>query len=302
MSAHPIRTAFEYAGDEPSPEFRDALRVRFLAELAQPDAAAGTPDREESIVTITEETPRLSRSRTRVVLGIAAAIVAIAGLTVVVINHRSQPAGVDTSRDPAIANEALISVDELGAGWEVSSGGLTSRAVADIAATVPGCAPYLDYAFDSPDRQAPTAGRIFASLGSTLTEWVYIFPSEEAASKAMDKISEAGFVTCFNRFLEVLIPAYAPGSTVTATTSAAPPLLSHGDRQVVLSQYNTYRIDAVEFSATVLNAFVQVGRGIVYIDPTTDAHDSQDPTGSIETALTAATNDLTAALAAKPNG
>ncbi len=127
MSAHPIRTAFDHIDDEPSPEFRDALRVRFLADLARATATSATTAREEPIVTITEEAPLLSRSRTRVVLGIAAAIVAIAGLTVVVVNHRSQPVAVDTSRDPAIAKEALISVDQLGAGWEVSDGGLTSR-------------------------------------------------------------------------------------------------------------------------------------------------------------------------------
>jgi hypothetical protein len=299
MSTHPIRSAFDHAGDEPSPEFRDALRIRFLTDFASATAATGLPDRDQTLVTVTEEPP--NRPRAKMVLGIAAAIAAIAGLAVVVINHRSQPAGVDTSRDPAIAEEALISVDELGAGWEVVSGGLTSRAVADIAATVPECTPYLDYAFDSPGRQAPTAGRIFGSLAWTLTEWVYIFPSEAAASQAMDKIAEDGFATCFNKFLEVLIPAYAPGSTVTATTDVAPPLLPHGDRQVVLTQNNTYRTDTFEYSRTVLNAFVQVGRGIVYIDPITDDHDSRDPAGPIEKALTAATNDLMAALATTPN-
>ena len=302
MSAHPIRTAFEFSGDELSPEYREALRVRFLASILQPVPVTGGPDRDEVVVSVTEETPRNRKSLTRLSLGIAAAIVAIAGLTVVVVNNRSQPAGIDTSRDPAIAKQALISVDELGAGWEVSDGGLTSRAVADIAATVPDCAPYLNYAFDSPARRAPTAGRIFGSLGSTLTEWVYIFPSDAAASKAMAKIAAPGFVTCFNRFLERLIPAYAPGSTVKASSVAAPPMISHGDRQVVVSQSNTYRTGTAEFSQVVLNAFVQVGRGIAYIDPIPDEHDSRDPAGSIEKALTTATNDLRAALGTTPNG
>jgi hypothetical protein len=302
MSAHPIRAAFEFSGDELSPEFGDALRVQFLASILQPVPVTGGQDREEVVVAVTEEAPRHRKSSTRVVLGIAAAIVVIASLTVVVVNHRSQPAAIDTSRDPAIAKQALISVDELGAGWEVSDGGLTSRAVADIAATVPACGPYLNYAFDSPGRRAPTAGRIFGSLGSTLTEWVYIFPSEAAASKAMAKIAEAGFVTCFNRFLEVLIPAYAPGATVKASTVAAPPMTSHGDRQVVVSQSNTYRSGTAEFSQVVLNTFVQVGRGIVYIDPIPDEHDSRDPAGSIEKALTTATNDLRAALGTTPKG
>ena len=305
MSAHPIRTAFEHSGDEPSPEFRDALRVRFLAELVSPTAATGTPDREETIVTVTEETPRLSRSRTRVVLGIAALIVAIAGLTVVVITHRSQPAGIDTSRDPAIAKDAVISVDELGSGWGISSNypGLTSRTIADIAATVPGCAPYFDYAFDSPRRQAVTAGTIFDSpRGFALTQWVYIFPTKDAASKAMNKIAENGFVPCMNSFIEAMVPKIEPpGITVKVTSVAAPPMLPHGDRQVVVGQFNTFQQNGVQLtSQTVMHVFVQVGRGIVYIDPSPDFHDSKDPKGPLEKAVAAATNDLKAALAAKP--
>ena len=51
MSAHPIRTAFECSGDEPAPEFLDALRVRFLATLGQPVATTRSPDQKETLVT-----------------------------------------------------------------------------------------------------------------------------------------------------------------------------------------------------------------------------------------------------------
>jgi hypothetical protein len=317
MSVHPIRNAVGQIEVPASPEFREALRGRFLAELMQPrpDAdglpnSAGqglrldedTDQLDELPVTTVQATLRSNHPWRRTMLRIAASIVAIAGLTAVVINQRPSPASIDTTRDPSIAEDALISVDELGARWEVSNGGLTSRAVAGVAAAVPECSPYLDFAFDTAARRAPTAGRIFTSPSWTLTQWVYIFPSESAASRAMDKIAEPGFVPCFNTFLEKLIPLYSPGRVVTATTIAAPPMLAHGDRQVVLAQDNTYRTGTVAPTRTVMNVFVQVGRGIVYIDPVTDERDSRDPAGSIEQALTAAADDLAKALATKPSG
>ena len=161
----------------------------------------------------------------------------------------------------------------------------------------------MDAAFDGPGRRSTTtSGRIFGSLANTLTEWVYLFPSEEAASAAMDKIAEPGFIGCFTRFWEVLIPAYSPGATVTATPVASPTILPHGDRQVVVTLRPTYTVGSVTTSPTVVSVFVQVGRGIAYIDPVTDQHDPTDPAGSIEQALSLATDALDKALAAGPKG
>jgi len=242
-------------------------------------------------------------SRRPIWIAIAAAIVLIVGLGVVLVNHRTDSTSVDTSHDPTIAREALVKVADLGSGWEVVNGGLTSHAVADVAAKVPECARYMDAAFDGPGRRSTTtSGRIFGSLANTLTEWVYLFPSEEAASAAMDKIAEPGFIGCFTRFWEVLIPAYSPGATVTATPVASPTILPHGDRQVVVTLRPTYTVGSVTTSPTVVSVFVQVGRGIAYIDPVTDQHDPTDPAGSIEQALSLATDALDKALAAGPKG
>jgi hypothetical protein len=305
MSANVIREAFEYGDHEPSTTFRDALRVRFLDDVAHPTVdvrETGVPNEEETIVIDTDEITR-PHSRRSVWFGIAATIVLIAGLGLILVNHRSDSTSVDTSHDPTIAREALVKVADLGSGWEVVNGGLTSHAVADIAAKVPECAPYMDAAFDGPGRRSTTtSGRVFGSLATTLAEWVYLFPSEEAASAAMDKIAEPGFIGCFTKFWEVLIPAYSPGTTVTATPVASPAILRHGDRQVVVTLQPTYTVGSVTTSPTVVSVFVQVGRGIAYIDPVTDQRDPTDPAGSIEQALSLATNALDKALAAGPKG
>jgi hypothetical protein len=300
MSLNPIREAFEYGDHEPSTTFRDELRARFLDELLHTEVCV-QDDSEEPAV-IDTEILRLE-SRRPIWIAIAAAIVLIVGLGVVLVNHRTDSTSVDTSHDPTIAREALVKVADLGSGWEVVNGGLTSHAVADVAAKVPECARYMDAAFDGPGRRSTTtSGRIFGSLANTLTEWVYLFPSEEAASAAMDKIAEPGFIGCFTRFWEVLIPAYSPGATVTATPVASPTILPHGDRQVVVTLRPTYTVGSVTTSPTVVSVFVQVGRGIAYIDPVTDQHDPTDPAGSIEQALSLATDALDKALAAGPKG
>jgi len=300
MSLNPIREAFEYGSHEPSAAFRDELRTRFLDDVK--DAERMPDDRDaaddEETIVIDTEGITVRRSRRPVWLGIAAAIILIGGLGVIVVNHRSESTTVDTSHDPTIAREALVKLADLGSGWDVSSGGLTSHAVADMAATVPDCAPYIDAAFDGPGRRSTTtSGRIFQSLSTTLTEWVYLFPSEEAASKAMDKIAEPGFVPCFTKFWKVVIEAYAPGSNVTAKSVPTPAILPHGDRQIAVTLQPTNTVGSVTTSPTVVSVFIQVGRGIVYIDPVMDQHDPTDPAGSIEKALSLATGALENALA-----
>jgi hypothetical protein len=202
----------------------------------------------------------------------------------------SEPISVDTSRDAAVAESALLSAEQIGVSWAISHqwDAFTSRKIADVAASVPACADYVDFAFDSPRRDAPTAGRIFTSSPLfALTQWVYIFPTEAAATEAMDKIAEPGFVACFSEFMDTLFPQL--GSLATTTPIDALPLAAHGDRQVVLGQ----SIHVGGGTQTVMNAFVQVGRGIVYVNPTPDSsHDSLDPAGRLDTVLSAASANL----------
>jgi hypothetical protein len=291
MSHNAISDAFESVDVTPSADFRQQLRGRFLAAVEQQEVSDEIVA--DSTVTVIEVT-RPERRRSKVVLGVAASIAVVAALTVVVLSRISETDDVDTSRDPAIAGSSLLSPTQIGVSWSVTHqwDAFTSRDVADVAATVPACAPYLDYAFDSPRREAATSGRIFGSPQQfALTQWVYIFPTEAAASRAMDKIAEPAFVPCFTQFMDALFPKL--GGLTTTTSIEAPSLAAHGDRQVVLGQ-------SIDFAGvgtfTVMNVFVQVGRGIVYVNPTPDALDSRDPASRLERVLAAATDDLRNAL------
>jgi hypothetical protein len=47
-----------------------------------------------------------------------------------------------------------------------------------------------------------------------------------------------------------------------------------------------------------INAFIQVDRAVVYVNPTPDFHDDRDPKSRVEVAMRAATDAVTAALKA----
>jgi hypothetical protein len=292
MTEHPISLAFETFDRTPSHAFRQQLRSEFLAALAPREASDG--NEVDNTVPLIEAT-RHPQRRLQVLLGVAAAIATVAALTAVVVNRHSEPNAIGTSSDPAIAQSSLISPKAVGVSWSITHqwDSFTSRVIADIAATVPACDAYVDYAFDSPRRQAVTAGSIFSSAPLfALTQWVYIFPTKAAATRAMDKITEASFAPCLSQFMDALMPKLA-GSLSNTTIVDPPPLAPHGDRQVVLGQ-SIHFTDGGTY--TVMNTFVQVGRGIVYVNPTPDAHDSLDPASRLEKVLTAATDNLRNAL------
>ena len=294
MTHHPIADAFQSVDATPSANFRQELRGQFLTALSEPDA--GDTAVATDSVTVTALVPP-PRRRMKVAVAVAASIALVAALAAVVVSHHSEPTSVDTSHDGAIAQAALLSPKQIGVSWAITHqfDNFTSRDVADLAATVPACAPYVDYAFDSPHRDATTAGRIFASAPLfAVTQWVYIFPTDAAASKAMDKISEASFVPCMNQFMDALAPRLA-GSPSHTTNVEVPPLSTHGDRQVVIGQ--SVAFDGSLGTFTIMNVFIQVGRGIVFVNPTPDTtHDSGDPAGRLEKVMTAATTDLRMAL------
>jgi hypothetical protein len=310
MSRHPLLVALDGLDDAPSPEFSATMRARLFEELVQPGASVDSSEHDDvssSPGDIGDSEVRVapidapSKRRTRTVLGAAAAILLVAALSVVVLNRRSEPPSIDTSRDPEIAQAALMRVADLGIGWEETHDhdDFTTAVEARVAAGVPSCGPYVDYAFDSPNSDASVSQRLYQS--PTLAQlWniVYVFPTKEAASQVMDKVAEQGFLSCFTEYLVAAQPVLSPGTTSTSEAVAAPPLLQHGDRQVAFGTSNVYQTPSGPIPLTSVNIFIQVDRAVVYINPRPDFHDSLDPKGRLELAMTVATDSVRAALEA----
>ena len=306
MSRLPHLVALLELDAEPSAEFTESMRARLLSELVDPDtgeepstiADAGVLGVDEHVLVSVRSAERQSR-RVRVLLGAAAAIALISVLTVVVLTRRSGPAAIDTRHDAQIAERALMPVADLGTGWSITHelDKYTTRVAAGVAANVPSCAPYVNYVFDSPHRDAVASQvRLVTPRSFTLWDVVYVFPSKSAASLVMDKIAEPPFRDCFTRYLEAATPVISPGGTSTSEIVDTPPLNQHGERQIAFTTLNTYQTSGGPVPSTSINVFIQIDRAIVYVNPVPDFHADTDPQSSVEIAMSRATKSLRAAL------
>jgi len=293
MKPTTIKDAFDLVDVEPSPAFRDRLRAQLIESVtrAEPSAALVRADREEIVTAQVISVASVKPRRRNVVVGLVAATIVAALLTAVVLTRRSAREEAGPGHDLAIAGAALMTPEELGAGWtQRADGGGSTKLHARVAATVPICAPYLDAAFDSPGLNVTTERDFQSEVFQPLTNIVYVFTTEEAATAAMNKMAEDGFQTCFNTFIDALTPSTG-GFISHTTTAAAPTFAKHGDRQVVVPQEISY---TGQGSFTVISFFIQVGRGIVYVDPVLRKSDPTDSSGKLEAVVAAATDALAA--------
>jgi hypothetical protein len=303
MSRLPRLVALLELDAEPSVEFIESMRAQLFSELVHSGTeqgsstvlGAGALDVDEHPVVSVTSAESKSR-RVHVLLGAAAVLVLIAALAVVLLTRR--PA-IDTSHDAQIAERALVPVESFGDGWSISHDydEYTTRVGADVAASVPSCAPFVDYVFDSQRRDARASQMRYQTPRSfTLWDFVSVFPSESAASLAMDKIAEPAFQDCFTTYLEAATPVISPGEASTSEVVDTPPLLEHGDRQIAITTMNTYQTPNGPVPITSINVFIQIDRAIVYVNPVPDFHADTDSHSSVEIAMSRATESLRAAL------
>ena len=304
MKPGTISRAFDLIEVEPSASFRDDLRAQFIDQMTAFDTSttvvpvvtsrsAGNTNQTDEPLTKFGTAPSDHR-RVRAIVGVAAALVLAVALSVLVVTRRPEHNAVSTVDDNVIAEEALLDADDLGQGWSpMASDGPTPGDMAAMAASIPACAAYLDYAFDSPHANAVVVERDFQGEPRLpLTNLAYIFASESEATAAMERMAEPAFQPCFNAFIDKLIAATGGFTPQTTTAVGTPSYAEHGDRQVIVPQ----RIEFAQDTFTVISFFVQVGRGIVYVDPMLMRADPLDSTGTLEATVAAATDALAAAL------
>ncbi len=125
MTQHPLTTAFEHLDEQPAPGFRETLLAEMLVELTQPSSAqdVDASDTEPQEITVLKKIDRSNPAptRTRVIVGLAAAVIVAVGITAFVVNRRNADTTVvpvttpePSPADTATANAALLTVDQLG--------------------------------------------------------------------------------------------------------------------------------------------------------------------------------------------
>ena len=296
MTRHPLQAVFEDLDYQPAPGFREGLRAQLLADLAAPDVTSsdqqlGASDDvdEPQEITVLKKVNR-SRSgapRTRALVGIAAAVIVAAGVTAVIVNHRSSTtAPVDNSADFAIARAALISVDQLGPGWtpELPVDPLSWAEFRELFAAQPQCAEYTAAAHSL---KATAAGAITSLINvqsQVIGEELTIYSSKDAASHVMDSIAAPGFPDCYFATWDAASRIGFPGTEPSTSGFNIAPPAAHGDRQVDFGM-ETLTSGAGSSTRLYHNVWIQVDRAIISMTVSPDGLGSDNPAGNLEKSI-----------------
>jgi hypothetical protein len=293
----------------PSGEFRSDLRAKLLAEFALQEAGSGgvtdlvaapPPEPVEVYVTLTsDKSPLGLRRRVWKTVLAAAACLAVVATGVVIAHHDAQLSAprdlrdVDPREAEPLAIRGLITPEVLGVAWVDGQRSPDTERPKHAAATIaamPGCALLISAGLFPPTIKSATAYQ-FVDDGNFLGQRVFVYATAEDASAAMDVIAGDTFAACwFNLFDRIRVsPLVGAGKTPPSEAWNAPPISLHGDRQVIIGQHVTIVRPSVTDGVHLVNAFVQVGRTITWIDPRLPA--GGDLSG-VEKAITAATTAL----------
>jgi hypothetical protein len=191
--------------------------------------------------------------------------------------------------DP-LARRGLIAPEVLGVAWVVGPTSPDTERLKHATATIaamPKCALLISAGLFPPTTKSATAYQ-FVDDGNFLGQRVFVYATAEDASAAMDVIDGDTFAACWFDRIRVS-PLVGADKTPPSEAWNAPPISRHGDRQVIIGQRVTIVGPRVTDGVHLVNAFVRVGRAVVWINPRLPA--SGDLSG-VEKAIAAATTAL----------
>ncbi len=307
MSTNPVRSAVDLVDAEPSIEFLNALRARLLADSTEADettaqhASASASETVEEYVALAPSLTRTGPSRRAYkVLMAAAACVAVLAAAVVVrrLNDSQEEGGlrdVDPREALPLGQAAKITADKIGRGWQqVDDFTLADyeKQTAAMIAETPACAQLASVGLAQPTTKSVIVHQDFAKGPVPMFHDVWVFATAEDASRAMDVIAGDVYPTCSLKLFDRLTALNRNITALSTSTrwQAEPVIAPHGDRQVIVGQKIEYTFLVGGASAGAINAYVQVGRAIAFIDP--QYVGTVAPNSNVERAITLSTDAL----------
>jgi hypothetical protein len=241
-----------------------------------------------------------NRRLQRILLTAAACAAAVAGVLVVNhLNNDPQSTGelrdVDSREALPLSQAAQITPDVIGPSWsQVDDFSISTYANLNAAtiAALPECAELKSFGLMQPTTKSVLFHEDFLNGPAPMLHDVWVFATPKDASLAMDVIAGAVYPTCLFDLFDRLTPL----SSGTKATSASrsfdlSPVAPHGDRQVIIGQKIDYTLSVGGgVSVEAVNAFVQVGRAIAFVDP--QYFSDVGPKSNVEQAITASTDAL----------
>jgi hypothetical protein len=262
------------------------------------------PTSSADFVTLAEGRPRsvMPRHLARVLLATAASLaLLVAGIAIITHAGDDSAAGdlrdVDPYEAMSLAESALITPDEIGTRWRVQTPLTGPRYEEQANATIdahPECAVLRSFGLFTPSNASAVARQAFTTgYAVDLQHAVFVFATDDDASRAMDLISGTAFAGCWFDLYDRTAPLGRFGGVTAATSEpwSAPAVSAHGDRQVIIGQKASYTTSGTPGTTYLINAFVQVGRAISWIAPTARV-DAVSPLTLVERVIAATADAL----------
>ncbi len=295
MKPNSISAAFDQVDVEPSPVFRSDLRALFINEMTQSDVPAtvalvgrspalspAESTHETGLVTIQSEVVEAHRHRwrlPRIALAAAASIALVLAAAVIVRHNSEENTGselhdVDPAEALPLAQNAFITADVLGSRWrntDMFTESMYSQQTAATIAARPECAELTSMGLFTPTTKSVAARQSFSPGRNYVGHTVFVFATKQDASRAMDAIAGGIYRVCWFDLFDRLVPLGSTLGTDTSTSEAwdPPAITRHGDRQIIIGQQATLIGTDATVHAYFVNAYVQVGRAISWINPMT---------------------------------
>ncbi|MEP7203762.1 MAG: hypothetical protein ABI894_14195 [Ilumatobacteraceae bacterium] len=201
-----------------------------------------------------------------------------ATIAVVVVNRLGNDVASGDALHDVDPNEALplgqaapITPNVLSARWrqvdDFSTADYAQVSTATYSA-LPKCAKFTTFGMLPPTTKSVTIHHDFASDSSLLFHDVIVFATHEDATKAMDAISGGNFAECWFDVFDRLTPlGRYLGATSESVDLEAPQIQLHGERQFIIGQHIRYSFPNGPQERDFINAYVQVGRAITFVNP-----------------------------------
>lgn len=174
----------------------------------------------------------------------------------------STDAAEPTPDEPATARAALLQPTDLGAGWQDLGADFAFPMTAELAASVPTCAPFVDVSFEG------SIGVWASTALSRNTDIAFasvaLFPTVAEATAMVAATATPEFDQCWADLNEAAAVALPFGIESASYESVVPPDIAlGGDSSSLHALDGTITLGSTDVPDTCVCAFVQQGRAVV---------------------------------------
>lgn len=164
----------------------------------------------------------------------------------------------------ALIDEILLTPDDLGDGWDDVGDELAMPHRADIARTLPECAPFAELVFEGGTGNLAARAKALSRQNGMILIYGVVFETAEQAAEMVAAVGSTDFDRCWADFNAAAIKAMPFGVTDAYYDPVEPPVIDvDADSVAVKYVKGTYTVGGSAAADSCLCVFAQVDRVVV---------------------------------------